>query len=488
MIITENQIEALAEIEREACKDSFFDFFLSFWSTISEEKLVVNWHMPYLCGELQKLAPYIIERRSKPYDMLVNIPPGTTKSSICTVMFPVWLWVQDPSIKIITNSHSSSLSIEHATKSKDIIQSAKFKALFPDIQLRIDKSAKGFYENTNKGARISTSTGSSIVGHHAHIIINDDPSDPKKSFSEADRDQVIEKIKELSRRKINAENTITLTIMQRLHEEDASGYILDNSKNLRHICLPAEVSDKIKPPELSQNYKDGLLDPIRQSITVLEEARIDLGSAKYAGQYDQWPTPKGGNIIKEAWFKTMDYQTFMTMRGTTPIIFFGDTAYTEKKKNDPSGFIATCRIDNNMYILNATSVRKEFPDLIRFLPGYLARYFYGPGSSLRIEPKASGKSVVQELADKTALNVTETPTPLGDKEERCNLSAPTVEARRVILVEGEWNDEFIDQVCGFPARKHDEYVDLLYYAIDYHFNRGTYSSKEAYTKAVRLLG
>lgn len=488
MIITENQIDVLTEVEREACEESFFDFFLSFWSAVSEEELEINWHIPFLCNELQKLAPYIIERRPKPHDVLINIPPGTTKSTICTIMFPVWLWVNDPSIKIITNSHSSSLAIEHSTKSKDIILSAKFKALFPEVVLRVDKSAKGFYENIKKGARISTSTGSSIVGNHSHLIINDDPSDPKKTFSEADRDQVIEKIKELSQRKINKENTITLTIMQRLHEEDASGYILENYKNIHHICLPAEVSDKVKPVELKEKYVNGLLDPIRQSYKVLKASKLELGSAKYAGQYDQWPTAKGGNIIKSAWFTTIDYQTFITMRGTLPIVFFGDTAYTEKKENDPSGFIATCKIANYMYILNAVSVRKEFPDLIRFLPGYLARYFYGPGSSLRIEPKASGKSVVQELKNKTAINIVEIPPPIGDKKERLETASPTVESRRVILVEGEWNDEFVDQVCGFPNRKHDEYVDLLGYAIKYHFPPVQLSTQEAYNKAVRLLG
>lgn len=487
MIISNNEIEQLRQVERKACEETFYDFFLSFWDVVSKEKLVVNWHIPFLCNELQKLSYFIINRLPKPHDVLINIPPGTTKSTICTVMYPVWLWIKDPSLRIITNSHSSTLSLEHATKSRDIIESDKFKFLFPDIELRNDKAAKGLYENTNLGARISTSTGSSTIGMHGHLIINDDPSDPKKSFSDADKDQVIEKIKELSTRKINKENTITLTIMQRLHEEDATGYILANNPNIYHICLPAEESKFIKPSKLKYKYVNGLLDPIRQSQKVLEDAKRELGSSKYSGQYDQMPTAKDGNIIKKEWFHYCTFNEFISRKGLLPIIFFGDTAYTEKKKNDPSGFIATCRIDNYLYILNAESVRKEFPELIKYLPGYLKRWLYTNESTLRIEPKASGKSVVQEIRRYTSINVVETEPPVGDKEERLNAASPTVEALRVILIEGQWNEEFVDQICGFPNKKHDEYVDLLGYAIKYHFNQQNEQSQKAYEKALQFF-
>ena len=53
------------------------------------------------------------------------------------------------------------------------------------------------------------------------------------------------------------------------------------------------------------------------------------------------------------------------------------------------------------------------------------------------------------------------------KDVRLHAVAPKVECGRVFLVEGDWNEEFIDEVCGFPTRSHDEYVDLLGYAINY---------------------
>ena len=151
--------------------------------------------------------------------------------------------------------------------------------------------------------------------------------------------------------------------------------------------------------------------------------------------------------------------------------FFLDSAYDEqqaKSDNDPSGIIATCKIGNNVYITNAKKVWKDFPDLITFLPEFLYANDYTGESSLRIEPKANGKSIVQVLEKETSLNVTETPTPKDSKSVRLHAVSPKIECGRCWLVEGDWNEEFIDEVCGFPNKAHDEYVDILGYALNYH--------------------
>jgi predicted phage terminase large subunit-like protein len=151
-----------------------------------------------------------------------------------------------------------------------------------------------------------------------------------------------------------------------------------------------------------------------------------------------------------------------------PITFFADTAYTEKTENDPSGVIGTCKIGNDLYITCAKKVYMKFPELIRFMPDYVRANGYTQKSSVRIEPKANGISVIQQLKDSTDLNVTNTPTPTDDKNTRLNAASPFIECGRVILVAGAWNEEFVDEVCGFPAKAHDEYVDLTCYATDFH--------------------
>ena len=74
---------------------------------------------------------------------------------------------------------------------------------------------------------------------------------------------------------------------------------------------------------------------------------------------------------------------------------------------------------------------------------------------------------MQQLKVSTDLNVTKTPTPADGKGARLSIASPKIECGRVVLVEGEWNEDFVEEVASFPAQTHDEYVDLLYYAIDY---------------------
>lgn len=468
-----NDVAKLAlQVVADECRKSLFYFVQTFWDVVIKEEPVYNWHIPYLCEELQKLSVCIINREPKPYDLIINIPPGTTKSTLVSVMWPVWLWVLDPTIRIISNSYSGILSVDLAGKSKDIIISDKFRKLFPAVQIRKDMSGKQHYGNTATGIRYATSTGATITGFHAHVIINDDPQNPKQAESDQLREQANEHTKTLSTRKVDKANTPVVTIMQRLHDEDVTGYLLKRkADNIKHICLPAELSDFVFPSDLREFYVDGLLDPKRLGRTTLQEAKIDLGSRGYAGQYEQRPTALGGNIIKADWFQHISRVEFGVLRTREPIHFFLDTAYDKKSKdsdNDPSGIIGACLIRNNIYITCAAKVYKTFPELIRFLPEYMAAHdFDRARSTLRIEPKANGKSVSQQLKEASDLNVAYTPSPTDDKATRLHAVSPRVECGRVYLVDGDWNEEFEDEVCGFPNKPHDEYVDLLGYAINY---------------------
>lgn len=466
----ENAIRNIALLVRaDECRRSFFFFVKTFWDVIIKEEPVYNWHIPYICMELQELSAYIVERKKKPYDIVINIPPGTTKSTIVTIMYPAWLWTQDATIRIITNSYSADLAMEHAVKSRDIVASERYRMLFPEIVLRRDKFAKQSYENTLTGARYIASTGGTITGKHSHIIINDDPLNPSQAASDIDRETANRHTGTLSSRKVNKENTPTITIMQRLHEMDVTGFLLSKKgEKIKHICLPAELTDGVRPAELRARYVGGLLDPLRLSRDVLDEALVDLGSRGYAGQYEQNPIAEGGNIVKKAWFQYIHKADFDRLRKGEPITFFVDTAYTDKTINDPSGIISTCKIGNDLYVTHARKWLLKFPDLIKAIPAYVQANGYAQSSTIRIEPKANGLSVIDQLKADTKLNVTKTPTPTDSKETRINASSPLVECGRVHLVIGAWNEEFTEEICGFPAKVHDEYVDLLSYAIEYH--------------------
>jgi predicted phage terminase large subunit-like protein len=479
-------------VQADECRKSFYYFVKTFWAVIIPEVPVFNWHIEYICKELQDLSYYIVNRLPKPYDIIINIPPGSTKSTIVTIMWHPWLWTQDPRLRVISNSYSGDLSLEHASKSKDIITSDLYRTLFPEIIIRHDKSGKGSYENVKGGARYSTSTGGTITGKHAHIILNDDPVNPKQAESDSLRLQANEHTKTLSSRKVDKKNTPMVTIMQRLHDDDVTGYLLKKKGDkIRHICLPAEVSDRVNPPELKERYIDGLLDPVRIDREVIAEAKIDLGSRQYAGQYEQAPSVDGGNIIKAEWFGHISLSQFLAIRGRAAIHFFLDTAYDEKKQksdNDPSGILAACLLQNYLFIFHAQKVWKEFPELMRFIPDYVKAHGYDGRSSIRIEPKANGISVIQAVRKYTKLNVTRTPAPTDSKEVRLHAVSPKIECGRVILVEGDWNEEFVDEVSQFPAKTHDEYVDILVYAINYLLDDNYEFSEDDEEDVLNALG
>src|SRR5690606_9375662 len=139
---------------------------------------VWNWHIEYLCGRLQEYGMRVVRREPKLSDLIINIPPGTSKSTIATVMFPAWLWTADPTIRALTGSYSASLSTDHAVKSRDIIRSDKYAEYFPEIEIKRDQDNKTHYKNVKGGERYATSVGGTVTGFHAHIIIIDDPLNP----------------------------------------------------------------------------------------------------------------------------------------------------------------------------------------------------------------------------------------------------------------------------------------------------------------------
>ena len=479
----------LYEVEKEACTDSFYEFVVSFWDVIIQEKFVDSPHIKHICNELQILVPYIKERKKKPYDLIINVPPGSTKTTLVLQMFPAYLWAIDPTARIISSSHASPLSIESASKSRDIILNDKYQRFFPDVHLRGDKSAKTSYENTKNGTRDVTSTGSGITGRHAHIKLMDDLQEISKASSAPDREKAINHMKTLFTREVEKGNSINVLIMQRLHELDCTAYVLglSSKRKIRHICLPAELSDLVSPPEYRDIYTNGLLDPVRMSLEILDEKRVELGTYGYASQFEQEPTPPEGGIIKRNWFDILPKEQFLSSGSV--FNFFIDTAYEKRKKvssstgeavNDPTGLLATMELRGLVYLWDYREVYMELPELCRFIGEWAKSCGYTNQSLIKIEPKASGKSTVQTIREFTNLNVSEIEGGKDSKETELMNAAPSIQSHRFVLIQGEWNRLFLDRVCGFPNSAHDEAVDLLCYAKKHYLDGGYKVAEQIY--------
>ncbi len=299
-----------AELIASITRASFIDFVREFWNCIPGiEPLVENWHLRYICDELQIVAERVFKGLPKEYDMAINVPPGTSKSTLCSILYPAWIWTRMPNARILTASHTSELCLDLANKSRMVINSDLYGACFPEIELRTDQDAKGYFINTLGGDRLTcTVAGKSPMGFHGHFLLPDDPIDPKKAVSEAELKTAREFFTSvLPSRKVNNEVSVTILIMQRLHREDPTAVMLETGAKLgptavKHICLPGEDSWPISPPELKSRYIGGVLSPQRLSKQVLKEKEITLGAYAYAGQYGQSPTPLGGGMFKEEFF------------------------------------------------------------------------------------------------------------------------------------------------------------------------------------------
>lgn len=449
------------------CRRSLSFFIKEFWNTIIEDELEWAPHMDILCDEIQKVYERVFVRNDpetkkpvrlpKLYDLIINIPPGTTKSTICTIMAPAWSWTRDPSLRHITASFAESLSTGHAVKSRDIIRSDKYRRYFPHIEIKKDQDNKTDYINTANGQRYVTSVGASPTGVHAHIITVDDPLNPKEAISEVGLENAIKFFDDtLSTRKVDKRVTPLILIMQRLHVKDPTGHLLEKKKEgVRHICLPGTLSKNVTPEEYKKIYVRGYLDPIRLGPSTLKELKVDLGSYNYAGQIDQTPVPPGG-IIWQKWFIELDDWDWPDPEWGENYSTDWDLAYTEKETNAASAYITSFKYKEKLYIDDLDWDWLEFPDLIKWMKTKQGPHY--------IEAKASGKSAKQTLTDQGIVAV-EVPVPGGtDKEARARMATPMAEAGMIYirrsLAEALYHDPK-QGILFFPRGQYADLADVL---------------------------
>lgn len=469
------------QVDAEKCKDSYYRFFKRAWTIIEPStNLVESPHIALVCGVLERQAKRQAEGLPVEFDtIIINIPPSCSKSSICTKVFPSWVWLQKPATKVINISYSSTLATSHAGKSRDIIQSEWYQKHYGDIcRIKHGENKKTEYTNTGEGTRYAAGTGGAITGFHAHIMIVDDPINPKQANSEAQREDARMFWKETKPSRM-LENSFTILVMQRLHVNDPTGLELKGENRVLHLNLPAELSDDVKPAAAKAIYENGLLDEHRLPKTRLEGFKKDLGSYGYAGQYKQKPFPKGGGIVKKNWFRYMEDVFFPT--GLVWDMWI-DGAYTKSTKNDPTGIMIAAFDDKRkiVYIKYFYEAFLEMPDLLKLVPELAERFNLSHHSKVYIEPKASGKSLKQMLNSRVGkLNVLEIKNKLVSegKTARAQVASPKFESEQVICREGNWNSEFEAQLTGFPSYGKDEAVDLVGYAIFQYYHRKKWSGK-----------
>lgn len=471
------------------CFNSFYFFFTTFWPEMSGDKYIDAPHIKFICDTLQEKAMVVISGEFSMETVIINVPPGSSKSTIATIAFPMWVWLHGPWLASTNVSYSDTLSARHAKKARAITDSKKWHLLFDNIftvmhgkAFEITTQNKKAIENNFKGERFNTSVGGTITGMHADFIIKDDMQNPKTAKSDAERENANHWDAEtLTSRHKNPSCWLDIIIAQRLHESDLCGYTLNKNISITQVCLPAEVTNasKVLPESAISIYTDGILDPKRRPKPVLEITKQQMGSAEYTCQYIQAPFNLEEQDIQPSMFGIID-----SHRDDLVFDLWIDGAYTEKTENDPSGIDLIAKDGNNIVWKESWDLRKKLPDLLAFIKELVnTKVFDAEKGRIFIEPKASGHSLADYIEFETDYNFVrigehnnqEKKIVASGKKARHEIIKPKAESHRIKIMKGNWNDEAITQICGFPRASHDEHVDNLGYAINhYYFNENSW--------------
>ena len=471
MISDTELIQRLRALE---CEENYQAFFEDAWKVIEPSTpLVLNWHIVYLCARLTAFGKALRDRKAIAKDVVINVPPGTSKSSLFTKIWPVWLWLLDPSLRIITGSYGSSLATTLSLKSRDILTSEWFQKTWGHrFAMKDDKNRGNFYENDKTGFRYAVGLSGSVTGEHAHVHIYDDPVKPMDTESPAMVRRAKKNLTEtMATRFVDPETSFRILVMQRLSDTDPAASFLENEPGRwEHICLPGIVSDRVSPAKLAKFYRGGYLDPERYGERAMAKLRQSLGSYGFASQIMQDPEPEDGTILLKSWFGTWTYEELYSQARPEDVEWRAtfDGAYTKDQANDPSAIFIYARVGEYLYVKHIEEAWLEFPELIQWLNRLNDKERL---RRLYLEPKASGKSAAQQLVRSTKVNAILDVAPVADKVARAKEVSPEIEAGRVRLLEGApWVRGFLSQVASFgTSATKDDQIDCLTMAVRREF-------------------
>jgi len=476
--------------EKEECHD-YKNFFGPAWQEIEPTTpLIRNWHISLLCDELQAQAERINGGKKKEYDIIVNIPPRSLKSTIVSRLFPPYVWSRFPQQRFLTASHSKELALEHAVDSRSLILTPWYQRHWGNMfTMTGDQNVKSFYRNDHRGYRMAVSVGSSGIGKGANWEIFDDPNDPKSDESEVKRWNVINwYLKVMYSRLNNQTIDMRVVVQQRTNEQDLTGYLLANYPTaFKLFCFPGEESANVSPPEVHKHYVNGLFFPERFTREVLQDYRRNL-RGEYAGQIQQTPAPEEGNMFKRNWWRfwrprgsnlpdvkikigTEDFfcKTIDLPDQFEDKILSWDMSLKGGKENDPSCGDVWARTNVDYFLID--EVHGQFNDLECEIEVLAQKRKHPDTSIVLIEDAAAGVVVIRRLKTKISGVLEEKVQEKGPKKTRAKPFAAVSESGNVYLPHpfiAPWVNNWIDELCVFDRGTHDDRVDTGSQAIN-HF-------------------
>jgi predicted phage terminase large subunit-like protein len=452
----------MVALQRIVHKQSLTEFIKDAWHVLEGgTPYIHNWHVDALSDHLQACAYGDINR------LLINIPPGCMKSQSTGVFFPAWLWGPAgwPECRFIGASHEATLATRDSRSMRKLVRSEWYQERYP-LRMAQDQDDKTLFENVKNGWRAAAAVRA-MTGRRGDGVLWDDPLSPEKAYSDLDRNTANRIFSEtLPTRLVDPSNSFIIIIMQRLHQQDVSGYIMEKDFGYTHLMLPMEFE-----PDRKCYTVIGFEDPRTQEGELLFEGRFPrdvvdrdkyiLGAFATAGQLQQRPSPRGGSMFLVDEIETVESlpasDDWKYCRGW-------DLAATPEDGDWTVGFLlAHSKKLRKTAIVHV--VRKQKGSVkVRNLMKTTAEAdvdYRDPRTQIvfQRDPGQAGKDQAQSIITEMSEYPIRAISASGSKEDQAEPFAAQVEAGNVIMVEGPWNDILRDEMANFPASTHDDQID-----------------------------
>lgn len=442
-----------------------------------------NWHIDALAEHLEGVT------RGHIRNLLITIPPRHGKSTIVSVGWPCWEWIDHPERRWLFASYAESLAIRDNVRSRRLIQSVWYQTNWGDrFQFAGDQNEKRKVETDRGGHRIAVGTGGSATGEGGDRLIIDDPNNIADVESVQIRKGTLDWFDQVwSTRANDPKTTAKVIIMQRSHCDDLAGHVLEQG-GWEHLSIPAEYEGDTRKTVIGwqdpRTEVGELLWPARFGVQEITALKRTMGSYAVASQLQQRPSPAGGGIFKRWWWK------YYQPRGANlpPVsvrladgaqglvaaveapqrvdeqIQSWDMAF---KGLDTSDFVCGqvwARCGSRFLLGDQVHARLDLPGTVKAVRELTNKW---PGTIAKlVEDKANGPAVLQMLACEIPglLPV----NPSGGKVARAQAVSPLIEAGNVFLPHPAlalWVPDFIEECAAFPAAKHDDQVDAMTQAL-----------------------
>jgi predicted phage terminase large subunit-like protein len=415
-----------------------------------------NWHIDAICAHLEAVTAGRINR------LLINVPPGSMKSLLVSVLWQAWEWgpMGMRSLRYLTTAYNDTPVKRDTRKTRDLILSEWYQSLWPEVELT--RTAEMSFANRGTGTREGVAFGS-LTSQRGDRLILDDPHSSEKAESAVERANTTRKFREGAQDRINdLEKSAIVVIMQRLHEDDVSGTILKLGMDYTHLMLPMEFEiDRASATSIGfsdPRSSDGdLLDPHRFPREAIESLKIGMTSYAYAGQYQQRPAPREGGMFKRHWFAD---KIIGAAPAGTKWVRHWDLAATAKKTAARTAGVKLGKTPDGRYVVGHVVKIQQEGNAVRSIIKATAQT---DGKdcmiSLPQDPGQAGKVQAADMIAMLAGYVARAEPESGDKVTRAEPFACQCEAENVYLVKGEWNESYLDELCLFPGATFKDQVD-----------------------------